>query len=378
MKSAAEFMKRAFDVMNALNGAAAGGTIGSFVPGPGTAVGAIGGGLVGGLLGGGGAAKPKPKPALVQSGNMLRGPAPSVLGSAMTHYASLTEEQRNAYDWGIDLFAKKAGLDLEDRDALHFLLKSAAPDDQYSEQFRSIGIKKPFQFNPYGGGGYVAGNSGSSTPVSGGMKPLQNQFDAGAAPDGAGTTGGTLFRVGQGLKAYGKALVSPIKTISEGASSIGQDYVNAADANAKFKREGAINKAVDDKVLGSGFLQERARTDRAKINDQFEATAGRRQAFNKEVGRTNKLMRDESFSNMRDAQGMAPEAAAQLSAGGNPNEVQRMLGQTPPSVTGTSPMDPGAPQAPAAPAPAPASTVAAMPPPPASNPMPAPGNPNAQ
>ncbi len=376
MKSAAEFMKRAFDVMNALNGAAAGGTIGSSVPGLGTAVGAIGGGLVGGLLGGGGA-KPKPKPAPIRSGNMLRGPTPSVLGSAMTHYASLSDEERGAYDWGIDLFAKKAGLDVEDRNALHFLLKSAV-DDQYSEQFRSIGIKKPFQFNPYGSGGYVAGNSGSSTPVSSVAKPLQNQFDAGSAPDGAGTAGGTLFRVGQGLKAYGKALTSPIKTLSEGVSSLGQSYANASDANAKFQREGAINKAVEDKTLGEGFLRERARTDLAKVNNQFQATSGQRQAFNKEVGRTNKLQREEQFSNMRDAQGMAPNAAAMLAGGGNPEEIYRLQGQQAPSVTGVSPTDPGAPKAPAAPAPAPAAAPAAPAPAaaPTPKPMPSPGNPN--
>lgn len=378
--------KLAFDLMNALNGAAAGAGLGAAGGlGFGAIPGAIGGGLLGGFLGGGGQAAKKPAPKLSQQ-PMRPVPPPRPYLSGMMHYASLDTERQQALDWGIDLFCKHAGLDADDTLALHALIKSA--DGELDNRFAQLNVRKPTGFNPYGTGGYTT--TGTNKVINTNLptaQPLQNQFDEGAADTGEGTPGGNAFAVGQGFKTYLNWL-NPLnipKNIGNAASQFGQDYAAGEDAFNKQKRETAINDAVKNKTLGAGFLNERRRTDLAKVNDQNAALQGQRDAYNKEVGRADLQQRRDQASVNLNASNMSPAQVKYTAGGGNSqlgqnvlNDVRGTPGQMPPAPSASAP--PAAPPPPAAPAPAPAAMpqtpAPAAPQMPAAPKVPSPGNPN--
>lgn len=361
--------KLAFDLMNALNGAAAGAGLGSAFAGIGAIPGAVGGGLLGGFLGGGGTAAKKPAPKLSQQ-PLRPVPPPRPYLSGMTHYASLDTERRDAIDWGINLFCKHAGLDAEDTLALHALIKSA--DGEIDNRFAQLNVRKPTGFNPYGTGGYTTTGTNKVINTNLPGTPLQNQFDQGAAEDGAGTPGGNAFAVGQGFKTYLKYL-NPLNipsNISNMASQFGQDYAAGQDAFEKQKRETAIDDAVKNKTLGPGFLNERRRTDLAKVNDQNAALSGQRDAYNKEVGRADLMQRRDQASVNLNARNMSPAQVKYTAGGGNSqlgqnvlNDVRGTPGAVPPppsaSAPPTAPTPP--PAAPPPPAPAPGPQQATMP-----------------
>lgn len=390
MTKAQLFMKRAFGLMGALGGAASGAQLGSMAGPWGTAIGGVAGGLLGGVLDGGGkpaAPAPKPAPRPQPHFNRLQ-PTPGLL-SSMTRTASLSDDQRKAYDWGIDLFCKKAGLDEEDRAAVHFLVKSAI-DDQYSNQFASIGIKKPFQFNAYGGGGYVANGSATSTPTSG-PKPLQNVLDAGAK-----SPGGTDFGIGGQIEGAtnfaGKALglaneiYNPFakkKMVGGFLNEIQDSFQGSADARAKAEREGNINKAIENKTLGAGFQRERLIADTNKNVAEQAAQEPRLQELDKAMGAQRKQLEERNLSSRINAQGIAPSAAIRQTARGNSARAKELNQKfNPAPAAGGPPAPSGGAMPPLPPPPAgnqnivntPSSQPAAVaPPPPAPAPVPTPG-----